>query len=270
MEPGETDGPLASLCARLLRVRPVVFSYLVSRTYEAEEYGSFVNLVTEYLPESHQEIMAEATIHGRVQAFANLFGQRYFPLADIFFEFEEIGELTRFIPVDVYGMDYDDYHYLTDNRLGHILSALLVNFEEPEGLVGEGVRVTLMEAAEKQVHREVLARIPQQGYPLDDLRQRLGRRYKGLLYEAEHLCHESSNDFLNVSDESFYSNPPEWDREMVEYLTKEWKGFLKIDKVIVDFWKWLEAKPAERLSTILNWLERPEGPETSPNQLRLI
>lgn len=253
----EPGGPLATLCDRLLQVRPPRLSVVVTLMDEVEDYQDFKRLIAEYVPEAEPEILQAGSTGDMIAAFARVFGQRYFPLSDsLIYDAESFGDLLNFIPVEVFGWEDDDYHDIpTDTRQGVILSALLVDFEGEMGWEGEGIRVTVLEAAEKIVSRELLARVPPRGYPLESLRGVLTRRYRGLLYFAEQLCHDSPNLLLNITYEGFCNGPPDWSREMVEQITEDWRDLLKKNRAMVSFWEWLEEKPEARFRTVLDFLE---------------
>ncbi|MBI4294661.1 MAG: hypothetical protein HY669_00665 [Chloroflexi bacterium] len=254
---GEPSRPLAALCDRLLHVRPAKLSVMVTLMDEVEDYQDFKRLIAEFVPEAAPEILKAGSPADTIAAFAEAFGQRYFPLSNGMIDASaSFSDLLRFIPIETFGWEEDAYHDIpTDTRQGIILSSLLVDFEGELGWDGDGVRVTVLEAAEGFISRELLARVPPRGYPLDSLRGALSRRYRGLLYFAEQLCHDSPNQLLNITYEDVWTGPPEWDRAVVEQITEDWRDFLKKDKAMVSFWEWLEKKPEARFRVVLDFLE---------------
>ncbi|MEE9199148.1 MAG: hypothetical protein V3U26_05065 [Dehalococcoidia bacterium] len=267
------EGPLTRLADALRGARPHSLSSLVMQVEDVETYQDFVRLVDEYLPDQRQDIIQAGSPEDMVMAFARRFGDRYFPLADHLGlgDIESLSDLMRFIPIDVHGYDYDDYHSLCDERPSALLSSLLVDFEEELGIGEEGVRVTILEAAVQHVSQELLGHIPGQGYSLEYLEQVLpGSKYEGLLDRARHLCHTANNVFLDVTGEEFWSNPPEWSREQVDYLTQEWRKANEMQDRMVTFFKWLEEDLKPNFARLLRFLGAIEAaPPPPPEQMRL-
>ena len=251
-------GPLEALCGLLDRGPPLL-SALMMCFGEAQDYAEFVQLVREYLPDLENDVLGAGGPEGMVMAFARLFGERYFPLADHWLEIDEeegFAGITSFIPVAFNGLSEDDYHFLTDRRAGFLLAALLVDFEREMCLEGEGIRITVMEAVEGTVSRELLERLPGQGYPLGFLRQEVPAGLAGLVRIAEYLCHDTGCCFLDCSSEDVLYDPPMWDRETVEYLTGQWEMHETIDGEVRAFMEWIEESPEDRFRELVRFLER--------------
>ncbi|MEK7848623.1 MAG: hypothetical protein AAB270_06840 [Chloroflexota bacterium] len=267
MRAGQARGPLTGLVQLLRQARPPRLSLLVEWLEGARAFEDFKRLVREFLPDQEQEILGAGGPYDMVAAFVPTFGERYFPLADGVSGDWTFSDLLQFIPIEVYGLEFDDYHELPHYRLGFILASLLVDFETEMGLDGEGIRVTAVEAAAKQLPRELLQRIPERGYSLKALAAALGDQYPGLLYHARHLCHETGNGFLDVTQEGLWPEPPEWSRELVEELTEEWEEARKMMDESGRFLQWLEENPEEHFSELLDFLEGK--PKVPPEQMPL-
>jgi hypothetical protein len=238
---------------------------------DVETYQDFLRLVDEFLLDERQDIIEVGNPQDMVAAFARRFDERYFPLADHLRsgDIESLSDLMHFIPIDVHGYDYDDYHALCDEPPDMLLSSLLVDFEDELGLEGEGIRVAILEAVAQHVPPELLDRIPERGYSLDFLAQVLpGTKYEGLLDRAGHLCHRSGTVFLDVTAEEFISNPPTWDREEVEWLTEEWRKAKEMFGRESTFFRWLEEDLQGNFARLLAFLGGT-APPPPPEQMRL-
>ena len=267
------EGPLTRLADALRGARPRSLSSLIMQVEDVETYQDFLRLIDEYLPGQRQDILQAGSPQDMVEAFARRFSEPYFPLADHLGlgDVESLGDLMRFIPIEVHGYDYDDYHGLCDEGPALLLSSLLVDFEGELSIGEEGVRVTILEAAVQHVSQELLGHIPGQGYSLEYLEQVLpGSKYEGLLDRARHLCHTANNVFMDVTGEEFWSNPPEWSREQVDYLTQEWRQANEMQDRMVTFFKWLEEDLQRNFARLLRFLGAIESPPPPPpEQMRL-
>ena len=271
MGPEKAPGPLAALGALLRRALPTSLSRIICQLDEVEEVAFFQGLVMEYLPEVRERILGEGSVDEMMAAFAQTFGERYFPLDHLAGgRGEGLADLTNIIPVHFQGLEYDDYDQLTDWPLPTILASLLVGFEGEVVDLGEGIRVTLLEAAAQTVPRELLDRIPAGGYPRDFLEEKLaGTAYQGLIVHARILCHDTGSFFFDVSCGEGWGDPPEWDPETVRILTEHWQHFTALQEEVDAFFKWMEEDPRARLAEVLNFLEGRSVDATDPRQLEL-
>jgi hypothetical protein len=267
----DTDGPLSVLRKRLLLLGPPSLSALIGRLGDVEEYDNFCRLVREFLPEREGDILSQLTPDAQIGAFASHFEDRYFPLPPYLKEgdCEGYSQLTQAIPMIVYGVSYEDYHYMaTDSRLGYILMTYLV--EAPYG--EENSRITFAEAAKEHVPIALLERVPERGFSSDECRQLLkDTKYEGLSYWAGTLQHDTGNAFLDIDEEDLYSGMqlPYWDRETVDELTRQWQLAEVMNQKISDLSDWLEEDPPARFEELLNFmLEGRENDATKePNEL---
>ena len=70
---------LSGLVNLLLR-RPPSLRELVTLVGYADDYAWFVGLVRRLFPQEAEAALAAPDVRGRVERFANLFGERHFPL----------------------------------------------------------------------------------------------------------------------------------------------------------------------------------------------
>ena len=80
--------------ANLLLRRPPSLRELVTLVGYADDYAWFVGLARRLFPQEAEAALSAPDVRGRVERFANLFGERHFPLYAPFIEFwtEEEGE----------------------------------------------------------------------------------------------------------------------------------------------------------------------------------
>jgi hypothetical protein len=233
---------------------------LIGMLAQVEEYGDFVTLVREFLPEREFDILHESMPATQIAAFANYFEERYFPLQDMFKDGDvyEYEQLITGIPVVVLGISYDFYCEIDSYaRDGIQLMTYLVQdpFQED--------RVALAEACAQTVPAEIVDRVPPDGFPEEVCRSLMDTPYKGLMHWRDQLWGETGNYFLDVCDEDMWGcggcGSPDWDRETVDELTVLWQRAMVIDREINNLVLWLEENPRERFEELLNFmLERME------------
>ena len=131
--------PLEGLREKLRNARPPSISILLGVFRNFETYNDFVKLVREYLPEREKEILEKPTPHEQMACFASHFEDRYLPLEPHFRDGmceDDYYELLHEIPIVVMGFSWEDYHELSDAKLGTQLMSYL--FEPPWGDDSEG------------------------------------------------------------------------------------------------------------------------------------
>ena len=249
------DGPLSALIRRMRSLNPPSLSILIAQIGEIEDYHDFVKLVKEFLPEREKDILHELTPAAQMAAFASYFEDRYFPLEDNFKlgEGESYYDITRFIPVIVRGLSYDDYDEITsDWRHGYQLMTYLLESPFDEA----NTRTSLSEACQEHVPIQVLQRVPEGGIPLDAAHRILDDTpYKALALWADVMHANTGNFFLDTNYELLWNGAAaEWDRETVETLTRQWQEADRIQQEIQDLAEFLEGDPATRFEEILNFI----------------
>ena len=114
--------------AKLLLRRPPSLRELVTLVGYADDYAWFAGLVRRLFPQEAEAALSAPDIRTRVERFAQLFGERHFPLYAPFFEFfmDEGDEppwtwLRKGIPFELMGFGYDGLHEMWDGyREGHL------------------------------------------------------------------------------------------------------------------------------------------------------
>ena len=160
--------------AKLLLRRPPSLRELVTLVGYADDYAWFVGLVRRLFPQEAEAALAAPDVRTRVERFAQLFGERHFPLYAPFIEFwtEEEDEppwswLRKGIPFDLMGFGYDGLHEMWDGyREG--LSALVLLAQPPDSsyMADDGIRVAWLESAAERIPQETLLRgSPRAAYP---------------------------------------------------------------------------------------------------------
>lgn len=257
---GLTGGPLLTLAHRLLALGPPSLSALIARLGEAEDYEDFVRLIREFLPEQEREILREATPIGQIASFASHFQDRYFPLDDSLTlrEVEGYSDLTRSIPAVPQGFSYDDYHDVQDLRIGLQLMTYLV--ENPFG-EEDGARVALAESCAEHVSPGLLERVPEGGLSPGEAHRLLDKTpHAGVALWADIIWSDTGNFFLDVCCEDLWSEGlPEWERESVEDLTRQWQQAEVIHNTVFDLVDWLEGYPPARFEELLNFILERRG-----------
>ena len=268
--------------ANLLLRRPPSLRELVTLVGYADDYAWFVGLVRRLFPQEAEATLAAPDVRGRVERFANLFGERHFPLYAPFIEFwtEEEGEqppwswLRQGIPFDLMGFGYDGLHEMWDGyREGLSAMALLVKpadayYEGPDGL-----RVAWLESAAERIPQETLQRVPEGGIPLEDLNGALkGTRFEGAAKACSWVLAETGNFFLdhNYEDGSYDGFADPWDDDIIREGTEEWRKASALMDAVSRLTDWLEedlpGRFAEMLAFVLGRLPNQEQEDNDHEQ----
>ena len=264
---------LSGLANQLLR-RPPSLRELVTLVGYADDYAWFVGLVRRLFPQEAEAALSAPDIRGRVERFANLFGERHFPLYAPFIEFwtEEEGEqppwswLRQGIPFDLMGFGYDGLHEMWDGyREGFSALVLLAQPPDSSYMADDGIRVAWLESAAERIPQETLERIPQGGIPLDDLTDALRETgFEGAAQAASWVFAETGNFFLDHTYEDGnydgFSDP--WDDDIIEEGTEEWRKAVALMDSVGKLTDWLEedipGRFAEMLAFVLGRLPNQE------------
>ena len=256
--------PFLTLAQRLLARRIPSLSSLVAQISDAESYAQFVNMVKMLLPEREKDILNQPTPASQIARFATYFEDRYFPLEDPlkWGDMESYGDLVYRIPVVVLGLSYDDYHEMPDYRPGAQLMTYLI-----ESPWDDGIEVSLAEACREHVPDELAERAgritlsPGEAHRLLD-----NTRYRPLALWADRLHLSTGNFFLDNDYEMLWNSmPPDWTKENVEGLTREWKQAELHEEETGDFMAWLEGDLAGRFEEVVSFIEeRKRDEEKTP------
>ena len=268
---------LLSGLAELLLQRPPSLRELVTLVGYAEDYAWFTGLVRRLFPNEAEAALAAPDLRTRVERFANLFGERHFPLYAPFIEFwtDADGEeppwswLRRGIPFDLMGFGYDGLHEMWNGyRDGISAMALLVRppdvfYDDPDG-----IRVAWLESAAERIPQETLERIPRGGIPLETLTETLKEtRFEGAAKAASWVWAETGNFFLDhcYDDGSFDGFADTWDDDIIAEGTEEWRGASALMDSVCKLGDWLgddlPGRFAEMLDFVLERLPKQQDRE---------
>ena len=246
--------PLAILGWKLRSRWPPSLTTLIARLSAVEDYGDFLNLIREFLPEREADILHRSTPGAQIRAFASYFEQRYFPLSPMVADgdCEEYAELTHAIPLMVMGITYDYYCERESWEPGYRLLTYLIHDDD---FLGEEDNTALAEACAQDVPEEVIQRVPEGGFSREECHRILDDSpYKAVALWADWLCHDSRNFFLDVDDDELYQGiPPDWSREEVEGLTRHWQEAQRIEQEVENLARWLEENPGA-FEELLNFI----------------
>lgn len=233
---GERIFPLSDLARRLL-VGPPSLANLADLLQNSEIAAEFRDLVRTYVPEHEADIMSQES-EARIVEFARYFGQRYFPLStEVESDDFTFGDLLRFIPVDLMGFSYEDYHMFQDFRPGFVLLLALVGI--PWGDDAEGGRVPLLEEVQQLVGKQLVELIPAEGWEPADLHRMLdGTQYEGAALFADWVYGNTGFWQLDATYDGYEGEP--WDKESVETLARQWPRVVDIQNKITAMYVMLE------------------------------
>ena len=266
--------PRLSGLAKLLLRRPPSLRELVTLVGYADDYAWFAGLVRRLFPQEAETALSAPDVRTRVERFANLFGERHFPLYAPFIEFwmEDQGEeppwswLRRGIPFDLMGFGYDGLHEMW-NGYREGLSAMALLVKPPDAYYDgpDGLRVAWLESAAAHIPQETLTRIPEGGIPLDDLTEALRvTRFEGAAQACSWVLAETGNFFLdhNYEDGSYDGFADPWEDEIIEEGTQEWRRASALMDSVCKLGDWLEEDLPGRFAEMLDFtLERLPEPE---------
>ena len=255
---------LSGMAGMLLR-RPPSLRELVTLVGHADDYAWFAGLVRRLLPQEAEATLAAPDVRRRVERFARLFGERYFPLYAPFIEFwvdEEEEDppwtwLRRGIPFDLMGFGYDGVHEMW-NGYRDGLSALVLLAKPPDSFYEEpdGLRVAWLESAAERIPQETLLRIPQGGIPLDDLTGALkGTSFEGAAQACSWVFAETGNFFLDACyDDGMYDGFADpWEDDVIEAGTEEWRKASALMDSVTQLANWLEEDLPGRFAEMLDF-----------------
>ena len=273
---------LMSGLAQMLMRRPPSLRELVTLIGYADDYAWFAGLVRRLFPQEAETALSAPDVRGRVERFANLFGERHFPLYAPFIEFwtEEEGEqppwswLRQGIPFDLMGFGYDGLHEMWDGyREGLSAMALLVKPADSIYDGPDGIRVAWLESAAERIPQETLQRVPEGGIPLDDLTGALKEtKFEGAALACSWVLAETGNFFLDHTYEDGnydgFSDP--WEDDIIQEGTEEWRKASALMDSVCKLGDWLEddlpARFAEMLEFVLERLPQQDKEDNDDEQ----
>ena len=269
--------PSLSGLAKLLLRRPPSLRDLVTLAGHAGDYAWFAALVRRLFLQEAEAVLAAPDVRQRVERFAQIFGERHFPLYAPFFDFymDEGDEppsswLRRGIPFELMGFGYDGLHEMWDGyRDG--LSALVLLAKPPDSFYEEpdGLRVAWLESAAASIPHQTLLRIPKGGIPLDDLTRALkGTGFEGAAQACSWVWAETGNFFLDhCYDDGMYEGFADpWEDEVIAEGTEEWRKASAVMDAVTQLADWLEDDFPGRFAEMLDFtMERLPKQEQEEN-----
>ena len=237
-------------------VRRLALGYMLRRTVARPRSAAallaghasqltFRRIVEQVFPDAASDIWntrrpGESRETARVEAFLGRIEADFFPV----YACEEYDQVVWGIPFVRLGWSFEDFHDL-ERRLGELL--LLVLCQAPVDM-----RVPLLDWAEAHVPRDVLARIPNEGFSLDELNAWFdGTSCAGVAEFAYWLWSETGTAFLDLSDDVEVTDA-EWSRENVLDLAEQWLRARDILDRIDALATWLEADPTVHFTELLD------------------
>lgn len=264
--------PVAALARELLGAFPPSLRGLLEALEEGHQLLGFIDLVETYLPERRAEILAVPHEGGRIEAFANHFGDRYFPLHPALQDAEGLdfgyGDLLATIPLIPRGVGWGDLHEPQVIRAPIRAIGCLV-FQSIIEDIAPGVGIAWLEECEGYLSPATLVRLGS-GYTVPDLMYLLqGTWAEGAAWLARWLSGDTDNYFLDTDEESLGETP--WDPETVASATDEWLAAEGIMQQVDELAQWLDEEPDRRFNEVLDFLEqrlaergRPDTPPDLP------
>ena len=264
---------LSGLAEKLLR-RPPSLRELITLVGYADDYAWFVGLVRRLFPNEAEATLSAPDLRTRMERFANLFGERHFPLYAPIIEFWTGMEgeeppwswLRRGIPFDLMGFGYDSLHEMWNGyREGISAMALLVSAPDVYYDGPDGLRVAWLESAAECLPQETLLRVPQGGISLEDLTGALkDTKFEGAAQACSWVLAETGNWFLdhNFEDGSYDGFCDPWEDDIIAEGTEEWRKANALMDAVCHLADWLEedlpARFAEMLDFVLKRLPEQE------------
>ena len=257
--------PRLSGLAGLLQQRPPSLRELVTLVGYADDYAWFAVLVRRLFPQEAEATLASPDALKRVASFAQLFGERHFPLYAPYLDFhlDEGDEppwrwLRKGIPYELMGFGYDDLHEMWEGyRDGLSALALLVETPDVHYMGPDGIRVAWLESAAARIPQETLLRIPHGGMPLDSLTGTLkGTAFEGAAHACSWVWGETGNFFLDDSyeDGNYDGFADPWDDELIEQGTEEWRKASALMDSVGRLADWLEEDLPGRFAGLLDFI----------------
>lgn len=273
-------GVILKLAIRLRSLAPPKLSVIILQINEADNIREFIRIIRELLPERESEIMSPTSFTQQIALFCTYFEDRYFPLQEVFkdYEYNEIesyGDLVQGIPIiEDRGFNYEEYHEIAEEGYRDSIKLIAFLIECPMGEYDEGARLAIGEACAKLVPVELLKMVPDGGFIRETLHRYLDNTpYEGVVIWADMMMQDTGNYFFDLELQRCgcgfgYIPHPEWTREMVDELTQEWKRAEKILNDLNVFEEWLEANTKERFREILDFILEKE--KEANGQIRLF
>ena len=262
-------GPLEILANQLLGRGPPLINAILSFLVPEEGFTEFMELVNEYVPNHQADILVGADVSEHLTLFANYFRSAYFPLPyleDTYAnEDYSYGDLLYGVPVYSMGLDWDDWHELAHQKsLGRRLVHTLI--ASPWSADDGGARLTLLQSCLDEIPRELLERIPAEGYSPEDLHLLLDdSEYSAVALLADVVWHQTGSTFIDADSEDYLVI--DWSMENVQVLAEEWRQSERIFQAANELEERLDVAAESRYRQLLDFIDQRKTEITwSPNQ----
>ena len=251
------DKPLLQLADKLRSRRPPSIRTLLSLIEDNRNYGEFIKLLDEFLPERKQEILKLTGPQEQIVKFASYFEDRYFPLPWNFKEDDDQSyyDLVHSLPLIPLGFGYQDYDNLVaDGYPGFQLMTFF--FRQPYD--DTGARVALGEACSDHMPIELLKRLPDNGFTTEEMHRLLdGTHYKALAMWGDVIYSSTGNTLLDTDEEMMGNSVlPDWTKENVEYFTREWQKAERYQQETDALSDKFEKQPAIFFKKVMDFIDK--------------
>lgn len=222
-------------------------------------------LIREYIPDYEQEILSATDPLG---AFKRRWEDNCFGLYDMMWDANEYEMFDSFIPVELMGFGYEDYHEMPSSWKDEF-TALFSLYECP---IEDEARIPLLEKAAEIIGPKLIARIPENGYGITELRRWLnGTDYEPVALIGEWLWGRTDNFFWDYShwsdDGTVYEGT--WDNpDEIQGLIDDWGPAMEIRDKINNFLDWVSEDIKSRMESILTAIDQAK--EKDAGQLSLL
>ena len=214
----------------------------------------FAGLVRRLFPQEAETALSAPDVRTRVERFANLFGERHFPL---------------YAPMIEFWTDSDDEPPWSWLRRGIPFELMGFGYDGPDGL-----RVAWLESAAERIPQETLQRVPEGGISPEDLTTALkDTRFEGAALAASWVLAETGNWFLdhNYEDGSYDGFCDPWDDDIIAEGTEEWRRANALMDAVCKLSDWLEEDLPARFAEMLDFTlaripEQEKGKEDNDDE----
>ena len=255
---------LSGLAEELLLRRPPSLRELATLVGRADDYSWFAGLVRRLFPTEAETVLSAPDVGKRVARWAELFGERHFPLHAGYLEYylSEDDEppctvLRRGIPYGLLGFGYEGLHEMWDGYRDGI-SAMALLAKPPDTYIEtDGIRVAWLESAAARIPQDTLLRIPEGGIPLDVLKETLkGTRFEGAAGAGAWVWAQTGRFFLDYSyEDGFYDGFADaWEDEIIAEATREWAEANAILDSVDRLVDWLEEDLPGRFAEMVDFV----------------
>ncbi|MFH1031080.1 MAG: hypothetical protein V1767_00715 [Chloroflexota bacterium] len=273
------------MVARLRKPSPLALDLLIQLFEPPQGLNEFLDLIREFLPEREEKIMAIKGSGERMQEFADIFSDHYFPLInEAIFDDDQNGysALTNECPVRFQALTNLDYNEITqsEDETEIILAYVLENPWHDDD------RPAFAEAALPLIGDKLIRHIPKDGFPIDKMEDWLkDTEFEPVAFWGSVISQVAGNVFFDCPydiEESGAQYQVSWDRPTIERLVLQWHEFEDWQINWGKFKEWFTKDLVKNTTNLLRILKErskndgdsdsddPLDPIIDPNQGRLF